>query len=101
MTSEFDENGKTAWYDENNVEILLNDKAVSIDTNAKTVTGKSGKTIPYDVAVLATGSFPFVPPIPGKQRPGVFVYRTIEDLEAMLAYAKENNVKSAAGTSGK
>ena len=42
----------------------------------------------------------FVPPIPGKQRPGVFVYRTIEDLEAMLAYAKENNVKSAAVIGG-
>jgi len=41
-----------------------------------------------------------VPPIPGKQRPGVFVYRTIEDLEAMLAYAAENNVKSAAVLGG-
>ena len=42
----------------------------------------------------------FVPPIPGRTRPGVFVYRTIEDLEAMLAYAKENNVKSAAVIGG-
>ena len=42
----------------------------------------------------------FVPPIPGKQRPGVFVYRTIDDLEAMLSYAKENNVKSAAVIGG-
>lgn len=100
MTSDFDEDGKTAWYDDNGVEILLNDKAVSLDTQAKTVTGKSGKTIPYDVAVMATGSFPFVPPIPGKQRPGVFVYRTIEDLEAMLAYAKEHNVQSAAVIGG-
>ena len=100
MTSEFDSDGRTAWYDENGVELYLNDKAVSIDTDSKTITGESGKTIPYDVAVLATGSFPFVPPIPGKQRPGVFVYRTIEDLEAMLAYAKENNVKSAAVIGG-
>lgn len=100
MTSEFDENGKTVWYDANGVELLLNDKAVSVDTNAKTVTGASGKVIPYDACVMATGSFPFVPPIPGKQRPGVFVYRTIEDLEKMLAYAKEHNVKEAAVIGG-
>eukprot|EP00934_Nitzschia_sp_Nitz4_P000241 Nitzschia sp. Nitz4//scaffold313_size41840//10902//17056//NITZ4_007432-RA/size41840-processed-gene-0.86-mRNA-1//-1//CDS//3329547418//241//frame0 len=100
MTSEFKEDGTTSWYDENGVEILMNDKVVSIDTKAKTVTGASGKTIPYDACVMATGSYPFVPPIPGKQRPGVFVYRTIDDLEAMLAYAKENNVKSAAVIGG-
>lgn len=100
MTSEFDDEGRTVWYDDNGVELLLNDKAVSIDTKAKTVTGASGKVIPYDACVMATGSYPFVPPIPGKQRPGVFVYRTIEDLENMLAYAKENNVQSAAVIGG-
>jgi nitrite reductase (NADH) large subunit len=100
MTSEFDADGKTVWYDENGVELLLGDKAVSIDTENKVVTGASGKAIPYDIAVMATGSFPFVPPIPGKQRPGVFVYRTIEDLEAMLAYAAANNVQSAAVIGG-
>lgn len=100
MTSDFDDDGKTAWYDENGVELLLGDKATAIDTETKTITGASGKTIPYDVAVMATGSFPFVPPIPGKQRPGVFVYRTIEDLEAMLKYAENNNVQSAAVIGG-
>ncbi|EED95108.1 NADPH nitrite reductase [Thalassiosira pseudonana CCMP1335] len=100
MTSEFDSDGRTPWYEENNVELLLNDKAVSIDTKEKTVTGASGKKVDYDVAVFATGSYPFVPPIPGKQRPGVFVYRTIEDLESMLAYVKANNVKSAAVIGG-
>ena len=100
MTSEFDADGKTVWYDENGVELLLGDKAVAVDTASKTVTGASGKTIPYDICVMATGSFPFVPPIPGKQRPGVFVYRTIEDLESMLKYAKDNNVKSAAVIGG-
>jgi NAD(P)H-nitrite reductase large subunit len=75
MTSPFDASGRTAWYHENNVELLLNDKAVSIDTASKTIVGASGKVVDYDVAVLATGSYPFVPPIPGRQRPGVFVYR--------------------------
>lgn len=100
MTSEFDEEGRTPWYAENNVELFLNDKVVALDTKAKTVTGASGKTLAYDVLVFATGSYPFVPPIPGKQRPGVFVYRTIEDLESMLAYVKENKVQSAAVIGG-
>lgn len=100
MTEDFNDDGTTPWYEKNNVELLLGDKATSIDTNNKIITGSSGKQIPYDVAVLATGSYPFVPPIPGKQRPGVFVYRTIEDLESMIAYARDNNVKSAAVIGG-
>jgi nitrite reductase (NADH) large subunit len=100
MTEEFDSEGRTVWYDENGVELFLNDKAVSVDTKAKTVTGASGKTIPYDACIMATGSYPFVPPIPGNKRPGVFVYRTIEDLDAMIKYAKEQNVKSAAVIGG-
>lgn len=100
MTEEYDDDGKTSWFKDNNVEIFLNDKGVEMDTEAKTIKGESGRIIDYDVAVLATGSYPFVPPIPGKQRPGVFVYRTIEDLEAMLAYVKDNNVKSAAVIGG-
>ena len=57
MTSEFKEDGTTAWYEDNGVEIFLNDKAVSIDTETKTIIGESGETINYDVAVLATGSY--------------------------------------------
>ena len=53
----------------------MNDKAVSIDTEEKFITGSSGKQVDYDVAVFATRSYPFVPPIPGKQHPGVFIYR--------------------------
>lgn len=100
MTGPYETDGRTAWYEDNGVELYLNDKAVAIDTDSKTITGESGREIPYDVAVLATGSYPFVPPIPGRHRPGVFVYRTIEDLEAMLAYVKENNVQSAAVIGG-
>ena len=48
----------------------------------------SGEWIRFDNVVLATGSAPFVPPIPGVQKPGVFVYRTIEDLVAIREYAK-------------
>ncbi|WP_036173248.1 nitrite reductase large subunit NirB [Massilia sp. 9096] len=63
----------------------LNAKAVSVDRAAKTVTLASGEILGYDKLVFATGSTPFVPPVPGREREGCFVYRTIEDLEAMLA----------------
>ena len=100
MTGDFDATGKTSWYEENDVELLLNDRAMEMDCDKKTITGKSGTCIDYDVAIMATGSYPFVPPIPGRNRPGVFVYRTIEDLEAMLAYVKEHGVTSAAVIGG-
>ena len=57
MTDEYKEDGTTAWFEDNDVEIYLNDKAVSMDTEAKTIVGESGKEIDYDVAVLATGSY--------------------------------------------
>lgn len=75
-------------YQENKIQIHIGDRVESIDRNAKTIISANGLTIPYDKLVIATGSYPFVPPIPGKNTPGTFVYRTIEDLEAMSAYAK-------------
>lgn len=93
--------GATAWYDEHNIDLYLPDKVVDVNTDQKTVTGASGKQVPYDICVLATGSYPFVPPIPGStKRPGVFVYRTIEDLQAIAAYAKSQKVTSAAVIGG-
>ncbi|KAG5182777.1 hypothetical protein JKP88DRAFT_164241 [Tribonema minus] len=93
--------GTTDWYDTtDNIEVLVGDKATAIDKETKTVMSSSGKAIPYDVAVIATGSFPFVPPTPGINKKGVFVYRTIEDLEAMIAYQKEHGVAKAAVIGG-
>ena len=50
---------------------------------------REGGRSPYDHVVLATGSAPFVPPVPGVDKKGVFVYRTIEDLERIIAYARQ------------
>jgi nitrite reductase (NADH) large subunit len=58
-------------------------RAASIERRNKTVTTIDGETLSYDKLVLATGSNPFVPPVPGRDRKDCFVYRTIEDLEAM------------------
>ncbi len=68
----------------------LNDKAASIDREQRVVISAQGRTLPYDALVLATGSYPFVPPLPGKDRPNCFVYRTIEDLEAITAAARDS-----------
>ncbi|MEC4014745.1 nitrite reductase large subunit NirB [Streptomyces sp. H27-D2] len=70
------------------IELHLGDPAQSIDREARTVTSRAGLTIAYDTLVLATGSYPFVPPVPGKDSEGCFVYRTIEDLLAIEEYAK-------------
>ncbi len=69
------------------VELALGDPVVSIDRAARTVMTRDGRAQAYDALVLATGSSPFVPPIPGIDRPGCFVYRTIEDLDAIRSHA--------------
>jgi nitrite reductase (NADH) large subunit len=85
------------FYQDHRVQIHLGDKAVSIDRAKKTVTSANGVTVNYDKLVLATGSYPFVPPIEGNDLPGTFVYRTIEDLEAIAAYAKTRSVGVVVG----
>ena len=67
------------------VDVRLGDPVVSIDRAAGTVSTASGRVQPYDALVLATGSVPFVPPVPGHDLPGCFVYRTIDDLDAIHA----------------
>ncbi|WP_241562136.1 nitrite reductase large subunit NirB [Streptomyces hoynatensis] len=73
---------------EHGIELHLGDPATAVDREARTVTARSGRVFRYDTLVLATGSFPFVPPVPGREATGCFVYRTIEDLEAIRAYAE-------------
>ncbi len=81
------------WYFANGITLHLEDAVSKIDRANKTVFSKKGREIEYDTLILATGSAAFVPPIPGVEKEGVFVYRTIEDLDEMMAYAK--NCKSA------
>jgi len=71
------------FFERDGLVLKLNARATAIDRAARTVTVSTGEVLPYDKLVLATGSYPFVPPVPGKDRPDCFVYRTIEDLEAM------------------
>ncbi|MEV4037594.1 nitrite reductase large subunit NirB [Streptomyces umbrinus] len=70
------------------IELHIGDPAETVDRDAKRVTARSGLEVEYDTLVLATGSYPFVPPVPNKDAEGCFVYRTIEDLLAIEEYAK-------------
>jgi nitrite reductase (NADH) large subunit len=74
------------------VTLRLNDQVLSIDPEKKIVRSARYKDVPYDKLVFATGSYPFVPPVPGKDRRGCFVYRTIEDLEVITAAAARTKV---------
>ncbi|NRA39545.1 MAG: nitrite reductase large subunit [Planctomycetes bacterium] len=73
------------FYEEHGVNIHIGDRAASIDRDKKVVTSEKGVEIAYDKVILATGSYPFVPPIPGKDADHCLVYRTIEDLDAIRA----------------
>src|SRR6202000_179343 len=82
------------FFERQNVLLKLNAKAVAIDRDARTVTVSTGEPLPYDKLVFATGSYPFVPPVAGRERADCFVYRTIDDLEAM----QECGARSKTGT---
>ncbi len=67
--------------------LLLDERVVAIDRPTRTVSTSSGLKVTYDTLILATGSYPFVPPIAGSDTPGCFVYRTIDDLEAIANWS--------------
>lgn len=71
------------------IDLRLGDPAERIDTAARTVTSRSGAVIGYDALVLATGSYPFVPPIEGAGAEGCFTYRTLDDVAALTARAAD------------
>ena len=77
------------WYAEHNVILKTSELITDINRETKTVHTHHEKSYSYDYIVLATGSSAFVPPIVGVEKEGVFVYRTIEDLDAIMAYAKK------------
>jgi nitrite reductase (NADH) large subunit len=86
-----------AWYAEHGVTLHLGDRASSIDRERSVVRSQKGLEVAYDTVVLATGSAPFVPTVPGVDKKGIFVYRTIEDLEAIRAYAKHSGSAAVIG----
>jgi nitrite reductase (NADH) large subunit len=82
----------TSFFKETRATLRLNDAVQSIDTQKKVVRSARYKEVPYDKLVIATGSYPFVPPVAGRDRRDCFVYRTIEDLEMITARAVRSKV---------
>lgn len=77
------------FFEEHGITIHLGERATEIDRTRKLVRTAAGREVPYDTLILATGSYPLVPAVPGRDRPGCFVYRTLDDLEAIRAAARD------------
>jgi nitrite reductase (NADH) large subunit len=82
---------------EHGIDLRLGDPAVAVDRERRTVTTGSGQLIGYDALVLATGSYPFVPPVPGHDATGCHVYRTLEDVAAIKEAAASARVGAVVG----
>ncbi len=77
------------WYSDNGITLKTGDAVTAIDRHARTVTTASGETMGYDRLLLATGSNPFIIPVPGHDKQGVIGFRDIADVDTMLANAKQ------------
>lgn len=84
---------RPGWYEQHGIELFLGEPVRAIDRHAQVVETASGRRQPYDLLVLATGSYPWVPPIDGASHHECFVYRTIDDLKAI----REASRHSASG----
>ncbi|PUA28257.1 MAG: nitrite reductase large subunit [Cellvibrio sp. 79] len=87
----------TDYYNEKGVQYILSDKVIDLDFDNKEIITASGRREAYDKLILATGSFPFVPPIPGNNGEHCLVYRTIEDLERITASAQQSKIGVVVG----
>jgi nitrite reductase (NADH) large subunit len=88
---------KPGFYDAAGLEAHVGDGVATIDRSSATVTSSKGVVVSYDALVLATGSYPFVPPVEGNDLPGCFVYRTLDDLDAIRSYASGKRVGAVVG----
>jgi len=86
------------FYDKFKVKMALGSKVTAIDAKAKTVATEDGNTHPYDRLLLATGGVPFVPPLPGKDGPGVYSFTTLANAETLVDVAR--NCKSVVVVGG-
>jgi len=88
------------FFDQVGLTVHVGDAVAEIDRPRSEVVSRSGTRIGYDALVLATGSVPFVPPVPGREAKGCFVYRTVEDLQAIGAYATGSGCRVGAVVGG-
>ncbi len=85
------------WYADNGITLVSGDPVERIDRETQTVIAASGRSEPYDRLIIATGSDPFIIPVPGKDLPGVVTFRDLDDVEKMLAAADAGGANGDAG----
>ncbi|ROS76586.1 nitrite reductase large subunit NirB [Cellulomonas sp. PhB143] len=90
--------GDPAMWDDPRVTLHRDCAVTALDRGARTVTDRLGRVHGYDELVLATGSSAFVPPIPGADLPGVFVYRTVDDVAALRGWVEQVRAERGRGT---
>jgi len=78
-----------AWYEEHDIELINHDPAIALDSEHKQITTASGRVVPYDRCIIATGSRAFMLPIEGITLEGVLGFRTIDDTVHMIELAKQ------------
>jgi len=88
---------REGFYEKHGVKVLVGERAITLNRAEKVIHSSSGRTLYYDKLVIATGSYPWVPPIAGSDGQDCFVYRTIEDLHAIEACARRSKRGAVVG----
>ncbi|MEM7871757.1 nitrite reductase large subunit NirB [Morganella morganii] len=81
---------KPGFHEKHNITVLTNERVITVNRQEKVLHTNTGRTVHYDKLVIATGSYPWIPPIKGSDTRDCFVYRTIEDLNAIEACARRS-----------
>ncbi|MEQ4531220.1 MAG: nitrite reductase large subunit NirB [Mixta sp.] len=88
---------REGYYEKHGVRVLLGERAITLNRKEKVIHSSSGRAVQYDKLILATGSWPWIPPIQGSDGPDCFVYRTIEDLNAIEECARRSKSGAVIG----
>ncbi|TCQ84780.1 MULTISPECIES: nitrite reductase large subunit NirB [Rahnella] len=88
---------REGFYEKHNVNVLIGERAITLNRQEKVIHSSSGRTVYYDKLIIATGSYPWVPPITGSDGQDCFVYRTIEDLHAIESCARRSKRGAVVG----
>lgn len=93
---------RVEWYQDHGIRLHLGVRITDVDSRAKIVTGDDGQTTPFDKLLLATGSIPFIPPMEGAGKKGVFTFRNLDDTRALLeaAHSRQKAVVIGGGLLG-
>jgi nitrite reductase (NADH) large subunit len=88
-----------SWYARHGIDLRVGVTVTATDRAARLISTADGSAVPYDVLVMATGSRPFAPPLPGREKEGVFAFRTLDDCAAITSHAQRCRMATVLGGS--